>query len=337
MTDASASLPIGHSRNKKLLDVASCLRDILIELPDPDDIQGVMNVSVKLDRIIQFMGSFPSAGALAEVVPHLVTINDNVLQMKNEIENRMGPDITRLREKVEYVSDQVSDLQDVITTESSVFRKFDHPTYLNERWVDLLPSALVDAASRIVVNFSEATESNLLAQIGISDTRSGSVTVITEDIDLPTTEKIRFAFPIYIDAGKYLRLRTFLRPYNRLITSLRARVNTRETQWGAHVYCYADTPYDGAITYDWEYNSYESSHSSNWYRIGRYNTYAERFIGWDTDYFCLPQERYGNISRFRCKVTQQRDAGSSASPYLSYSPEVFLTTEDLSVSATVLT
>ena len=136
----SQAQPItGRPRIDQFKDLANCLRDILGELPDQDDITDALNVAVKLDRMLEFVGSFPSSESLTEMAQRVAAMDTQFTALT-----------TQMTDQHTSLQAQIAVLQMSLTTERRLTYDVDVPYWRNEEWRDV-GSPLADATTGISV------------------------------------------------------------------------------------------------------------------------------------------------------------------------------------------
>ena len=317
----SQALPItGRPRIDQFKDLANCLRDILGELPDQDDITDALNVSVKLDRMLEFVGSFPSSESLTE----------------------MARQVAALDARFASLQAQVALTQRMLTTENRDIVIAQYPMWRNETWCDIgepLTEATTDVSVKAKSRAYFVTASGYgyygtgMMDFGIVRAGETDVQVLTDPVTVggSTNTEVVIDLPDRLPAGAQLKMRSRVpHDFTDPPTARRVRVNTRHTQWGGHVYCYSQSHEEGTVAYSWEYTGSSGSRiwekNTRWRSISSQSSWRDEFPGYDGNWLCLPSERNAYVHAVRCKVTFTRqsdgDVTTLYSPVVLVQPEV---------------
>ena len=310
----SQALPItGRPRIDQFKDLANCLRDILGELPDQDDITDALNVAVKLDKMLEFVGSFPSSAALTE----------------------MARRVAAMDARFTALSTQIALTQRMLTTENRDIVETTYPMWNNETWRDV-GDALNEATTGVSVKvkslaaylnqYGRTSYGYGIVEFGMVRAGETEVEVLTDPMTVSKGEQV-VELPDRLPAGAQIKMRSQIRnDFNSPPTARRVRVNTLNTQWGGHVYCYFQSHEDSTAAYSWEYATAASQHlhksTTGWYDFTRSSTRRDLYPGHDTNWLCFPSERpsSGYVNAVRCKVTLTRR--SDDTEYILRSPYV---------------
>lgn len=303
----SQAQPItGRPRIDQFKDLANCLRDILGELPDQDDITDALNVAVKLDRMLEFVGSFPSSESLTEMARQVAAMDARFTAQSDQMTTQHA-----------NLQAQIALLQKSLTTENRLTFDADIPHWRNEEWRDV-GTPLTDATTSISVMakslISDYKHGHAYLQLGILTPGASEVEALTEVRGITASTYVQtIELPNRLPKGAQLKVRGsvsshFLNPP----TSRRVRTNTLHTAWGGHVYCRTQTHEDSDdVAYQWQYNNRYPQHNdwppsnASWSNLGQPSDWDDELEGVTTNWLCLPDDP-GAASRIkwvRCKVT----------------------------------
>ena len=320
----SQALPItGRPRIDQFKDLANCLRDILGELPDQDDITDALNVSVKLDKMLEFVGSFPSSESLTEMARQVAAMDARFTAQSDQMTTQHAS-----------LQAQIALLQKSLTTEDRLTFDVDIPHWRNEEWRDV-GSPLADATTSISVMaktlISGYTYGYAYLQLGILTPGASEVEALTEVRGITASTYVQtIELPNRLPKGAQLKVRgsVSLSEFRDPPTSRLVRVNARHTAWGGHVYCRTQTHENtDEIAYLWQYCTayYQKNElppiGARWYDLNRSDDWDDELEGMTTNWLCLPDDP-GTASRIRwvrCKVTFT-DANDRE--HVKYSPAV---------------
>lgn len=326
---------MGESRSARLLELAVCLRNILGGLPDVDDISSVLNVSVKLDRMLALVQSFPNPNSIQGIISDLANIMACAETIKTTQDGSVVAALDRIEDKLTDIDQDIRNLSLLMTTERITKENYEYPYFRNEEWFTL-GGALADGSTDMIITFT-APKEKLNIEVGFADSTRGSVTPIADTLVITANTTKSLHLPFTVPAGKYLRMRAYMDDYTKFetttATSLRARVNTTKSKWGGHVYCHAGTPYNTDITYTWRY-PVSTRYGTSYYDITNKDPDSQ-LSGADTNWLCFPATPIASFpSSVICEVKQR--PGPDLAEVIVRSTSVSLIDTDLPVSVTML-
>lgn len=334
----SQAQPItGRPRIDQFKDLANCLRDILGELPDQDDITDALNVAVKLDRMLEFVREFPSADSLNAMTTAVASLNRKVDSLKddtledhrvilNELKEQSRTADVKLNSILEKLDALAADhdvTQKMITTENWTTYDYVHPLWRNEEWRDVgeaLAEATTSISTKVFGLMNSLYSAGTYVKFGILAAGKTETAELTDERSVSATvhnsSGVEFSLPDRLPKGAKLRVYSSIRSdFKDTPTDTRVRVTTRHTEWGGHVYAYYQSDEEVSVAYDWQYNSSLVTHtpyrhrvykvpdeSSRWTSLGTLSREAD-FEGRTSEWLCLPSDPEDRVKWVRCRMT----------------------------------